>query len=496
MELVKKQFLVVIMILMFTGCAKQEVRIIVEIQGQPDVNTLMYSVPISGTMFWGFVDTLKQSETGKFALNLQIDQSSFVTIFSEDDRFWSRNPQNRVKLFIEQGKQYHVSIDALKNVKISGANEKGQMLYATLPDPVYTELESRKWLYNNDTVPFISVHQQINDLKQADLSKFKELLDGKAITKSYFDLIQKDRDCYYASLEARLLIIKSYDNYRSRFGNKEDDLLNYLKAIYEQYPPNDESLLLSSYWAEYARLFVEEYNQFIHGNFDLQKLSELKKEGTYHTHIINESKKYLSGKMLEFFRASYIWYRCADYGSVDKDLISSFEQYKKDYPQSEYANYLKPYIDKIIDYHLIKEQPFGPAVLFMDNYSTINTLYEAIKPLLGKKIYIDVWASWCGPCKEEFEYNNALKEILAENDIQLLYISTDRDSDEQQWKNAIKFYRLNGIHIRANKELGNNLSQQHHLTAIPRYILIDEKGNIMEEHAKRPSQLVSGEKLW
>ena len=122
---VKKQFLVVMMILMITRCAKQKVRIIVEIQGQPDVNILMFSVPISGTMFWGFVDTLRQSEIGKFALNLQIDQPSVVTIFSEDDRFWSKNPQNLVKLFVEQGKQYHISIDALKNVKISGTNEKG-----------------------------------------------------------------------------------------------------------------------------------------------------------------------------------------------------------------------------------------------------------------------------------------------------------------------------------------------------------------------------------
>jgi len=52
---------------------------------------------------------------------------------------------------------------------------------------------------------------------------------------------------------------------------------------------------------------------------------------------------------------------------------------------------------------------------------------------------------------------------------------------------------LTGTHIRANKEFYDNLVKQYNI--IPWYILIDEKGNIMEEHAKSPSQLVSGEKL-
>ena len=146
------------------------------------------------------------------------------------------------------------------------------------------------------------------------------------------------------------------------------------------------------------------------------------------------------------------------------------------------------------------QQAVQPIVV-MDS---INTLAEAIKPLHGKKIYIDIWATWCKPCLMEFAHNEALKKILAENDIQQLYISLDNEN--KTWIDFINInqYNFTGTHIRANNGLlGSDLLKLFFTNAgggielsIPRYILIDEKGNIVEEHAKRPSQIVLGEKLW
>ena len=120
----------------------------------------------------------------------------------------------------------------------------------------------------------------------------------------------------------------------------------------------------------------------------------------------------------------------------------------------------------------------------------------------GKKIYIDVWATWCGPCLKEHELSGALRKILKEKDIQLVYISIDQKNRDSQWKELIKYYNLEGSHIRANenftKELLGRFNQKtEDLTiSIPWYILIDEEGNIIREHAKRPSQIVSGEDLF
>jgi thiol-disulfide isomerase/thioredoxin len=492
MKIVKK-FLSVLLFLIIIGCNGQDIVITVEFPEQPEVNALIYSVPISGTIYLGFSDTLKRNEMGKFELKMKIAQSSFITFWSET------SPRDRHKLLIEQGNNYHISIENQQNVQIKGANEKGQMLYATLPNPAFIEMELRNWL-RDTTVTINNIHHQISELKQSDLSKFKELLNEKEITKSFFELVQKDRDCYYASLETRYLLIKSFEPVRR--GEKiDDELLENLKKIYDQYSPNDERFLFSSFWSEYATNYVENYKQFVQENFSVQKFQELAQSGAIYTHYSDEAKKYLSGKALELYQARHIHFTCIQpRSSFEKSLISLFEQFEKDYPRSEYAKYLKPYIDKVIEHHQIIEQSFDQATLFMDKYETINTLEEAIKSLQGKKIYIDVWATWCGPCIEEFKHNEALKKILTENNIQQLYISIDRDEDDQKWKNAIKQYRLTGTHIRTNKDFQSYLSKLYsaenpHL-AIPWYMLIDENGNIMEERAKRPSQLVAGEKLW
>ena len=140
------------------------------------------------------------------------------------------------------------------------------------------------------------------------------------------------------------------------------------------------------------------------------------------------------------------------------------------------------------------QQTVQPVIL--DN---VKSLEEAIKPMLGKKIYIDIWATWCKPCIMEFAHKEALKKILDENDIQQLYISLDYWMDDTKWKDCIKLYNLTGTHIRADKEFFTDINKLFFTNSgnsIPRYILLDEEGKIMNSDAKRPSQLVAGEKLY
>ena len=145
------------------------------------------------------------------------------------------------------------------------------------------------------------------------------------------------------------------------------------------------------------------------------------------------------------------------------------------------------------------QQEVQPIVV-MDS---INTFEEAIKPLRGKKIYIDICATWCKPCLMEFAHNEVLNKYLKENDIQQLYISLDKDN--KTWVDFLNQNQCNltGTHIRAdNGLLGSDLEKLFFtfdgevIIAIPRYILIDENGNVMAKFAKRPSQIIDGEKLW
>ncbi|MDR3260399.1 MAG: AhpC/TSA family protein [Tannerella sp.] len=486
-------FIIAVLSLFITGCSKRETIVTGQITGI-NHQTLVYTVPVSGTGFLGFNDTLKIDETGTFELKFAITQPVFVTM-------WIPEPYKQVKLLLEPGNNYHVILDTTNDdIQISGANEKGQMLYVTLPNPGFIEMEGRSLLKDTS---LLLIHEKIDKLKQDDLNKFKELLDNKEISPSFFRLVQTDRDCYYASLESRISIIKIYRlirNENDRYSpENEDDLLKNLtnlEAIYTQYPPEEARLTFSTFWPEYAEYYVKDYKQYIKKDFDVNHYIESMRKKAF---IINESKEYLTGKTLEFFQARYLFFESYQ-SNFEKELIALFGQFKEDYPQSEYSKYLAPLIDKIVLYHQIVAQPFNEAVSFPDNYEDINTLEEAIKPLKGKKIYIDVWATWCGPCKKEFENNDALKKILAEDHIQQLYISIDEDIRDQQWKDGIKFYNLTGNHIRTNKLFYADLMKRYDkkdgtYISIPWYILVDENGTIIAEHAKSPSQLIAGETL-
>ena len=80
--------------------------------------------------------------------------------------------------------------------------------------------------------------------------------------------------------------------------------------------------------------------------------------------------------------------------------------------------------------------------------------------------------------------------FLKKHDIQLLYLSFDQERSMKKWPEMIKFYDLEGDHIRNNDQLYNNLIveyQNNGSIAIPWYMIVNKKGKIVERHAKRPS---------
>jgi thiol-disulfide isomerase/thioredoxin len=482
-----------VLTLFLAGIRKREVVITGHISEESGDKMLVYTIPISGTSCFRFNDTVKIDDMGNFELKFPITKPTFIT-------FWTSNTYKQAKLLIEPDNSYHLVFDGKNEVQISGADERGQMLLSALPSPEWIELEGGALLKDTSLV---SIHEKIEKLKQDDLRKFTELLEKKEISSPFYKLIETDRNCYYASLEARILLIKIYRLIRKK---NDADLLRIdgdpfknLEELYTQYPPNDESLVISLFWNEYAERYATEYKLFSKKDFDIKDISELRDNGTIRTFMMNESKKYLTGKALEFFQARYICY-VATAADNEKELIPVFEQFKKDFPHSEYTKYLTPHIDKIVEYYKIIEQPLSEEINFLNSDEEINTLADAIKLLKGKATYIDVWATWCGPCREEFKHNAALKKILAEKDIQQLYISIDNDERAEQWKNGIKYYNLTGAHIRANKSLGTDLAKRFDkengtIISIPWYILVDKNGNILDEHAKSPSQLVAGEEF-
>jgi thiol-disulfide isomerase/thioredoxin len=490
----KQIFIVIALSILFlAGCNSKKATVITGVAtGKSDLKFLEYTVPLlSGTSYIGFSDTVRLDENGNFELKFNIDKPVFITI-------WNKDPYCSALLLVEPENSYHLAMDISKqDAQISNANAEKQ-LYVTLWDFSYVESDMHKFKLTKDT-SLTSIHNRIKELKRFEISNLEQLLSHNEISESFFNTLIIDRDCYYAALEAVTYLAKL-----SRLFNKNpvaqpetEDLLKCLAEIYEQYPPNDERLFVSPFWEQLADSYITWYKLYEQGHYDMEKFKQelIEQQSSILIFDIAESKKYLKGKELEFFQATFL-FQNAYQAHHEKELISLYEQFTKDYPDSEYSKYIKPYIDEIISYYQIIEKPFAENVRFMDNYENIKTLDEALIPLKGKKIYIDVWATWCTPCKKEFVHLNELKKILDEQDVQQLFISIDEDNRDEKWKNGIKFYGLEGTHIRANKDLAMDLYKRYDRKAktpymsIPWYIMVDENGNIVNEHAEEPSKIV------
>jgi thiol-disulfide isomerase/thioredoxin len=102
----------------------------------------------------------------------------------------------------------------------------------------------------------------------------------------------------------------------------------------------------------------------------------------------------------------------------------------------------------------------------------------------GRYVIIDVWASWCGPCKREAPYFDQYAERYTSESV--AFVSLSIDEDKNAWKMAAtgKSDRVLQLWAREGPE---DLANKYAVTTIPRFMLIDSKGNIVNAQLPPPS---------
>lgn len=119
-----------------------------------------------------------------------------------------------------------------------------------------------------------------------------------------------------------------------------------------------------------------------------------------------------------------------------------------------------------------------------ENHKGGKTKLEDFK---GKYVYIDVWATWCGPCKAEIPFLQKMEEMYHDKNIVFASISVDVDKDHDKWKNFVSEKQLGGVQLFADKNWNSSFITSFGITAIPRFILIDPTGKVVKGSASRPS---------
>lgn len=114
------------------------------------------------------------------------------------------------------------------------------------------------------------------------------------------------------------------------------------------------------------------------------------------------------------------------------------------------------------------------------------TFKDLLKFNKGKVLYIDFWASYCGPCKIEMPYSNQLRQKLSTNKhINIIYLSLDEDINS--WQKAIKDLNIDGDNFRIKDGIKSRLCQYLNMVGIPHYALVNVDGKIVLPSAGQPS---------
>ena len=108
-----------------------------------------------------------------------------------------------------------------------------------------------------------------------------------------------------------------------------------------------------------------------------------------------------------------------------------------------------------------------------DDVAPENILQTILDRYKGKVVLIDIWATWCGPCKAGHQMMAPWKQELKGKNIQFIYI-TSSTSPLATWQEMIK--NIDGDHYYLTREQYNYVLQHYESEGIPTYAIYDAQG--------------------
>lgn len=213
-------------------------------------------------------------------------------------------------------------------------------------------------------------------------------------------------------------------------------------------------------------------------------------EDAIKTFLFRQYSRLLSGSNLEYILACLL-YDDIFQEEYSKDIPSLYDEYVSLFPNSSYIDILAPGVEKVAELYNQKQDNDRIRILQYDKEP--EDFADMMRPFAGKVVYIDVWATTCGPCIQSFAHVEAMRKQLPDSDdIVFLYLSVDRDERHEKWNQMIYYYHLEGYHYRANRHTSkiiySTFGNANGLLSIPHNAIVGKDGKIAVLHAASPAE--------
>ena len=363
----------------------------------------------------------------------------------------------RQSLYLEKGKNvsFDANTDDLTAITFTGdlAVENNYIAQKSkLSDEILGDARS---LYSLEESEFLAKIDSFD-------KKRDELLENTTFTVSDFKEKELKNIAYYKNF-----LLESYVNYHGYLTGKEDFMVS------ENFPSATE---ITDFDNENDFNFSTSYRRLVQSNFDHLVQEETDKGADFYETIITK---------LKAVKSQNIKNALAENLSFQVSLANTKmeEIYNELLAASTDDNFKKELTEK---YNALKKLEKGNISPKFD-YENHKGGTTSLDDLKGKFVYIDVWATWCGPCVAEIPFMKEVEQKYHGKNIEFVSISIDNKQDYEKWKNFVTEKQMGGIQLYADNAWQSQFVTDYAIDGIPRFILIDTEGNIVSADAPRPS---------
>jgi thiol-disulfide isomerase/thioredoxin len=367
--------------------------------------------------------------------------------------------KKNIDLQITKGENLKLTYDIQDNNKISfnGAN-------SIINNYLFKKGVTKKELFGNASDMYALEEQDFINKTTSDEKSLTALISEFNLDASFSS--QEKRDAHYTSISN----YNNYESFHNYYAKKKNfkvsaSFPNELKEI-DRTNVNDFKNLTS-----YRTLVEAYYHKIIQ---DTPNLNDDLYNFTYMSIVNKEVKSKIIKNQLLFDNAKY-----------GITFTTEPEAFYKEYIASTSNKIQQEEITKT--FTILQKTAKGkesPKFVDYENYKGGTTSLEDLK---GKYIYIDVWATWCGPCKAEIPSLKKVEKKYHNKNIEFVSISIDKTKDYDAWRKMIADKELKGVQLIADKDWKSAFVKEYHIQGIPRFILIDPQGKVVKSSAPRPS---------
>ncbi len=393
-------------------------------------------------------------------LTLAADGTFRDTIREKPNSYIIYEGRNRLPLYVNHGDNINLNYDAedMNNSLIYSGNGFEASSYLFTKQAKTAEMMGERNTTYELEEPVYKA--KMNEIKLA----IEELLtDSEGLSETF--KAKEKKNIYYNYLGA----LNIHASYYSYYAKKPDfkasgDFLQEMDDF--DYNNEEDYLFSSSYKDLVSRLYTNKARELIE--------SDSLSYGMAFLEILKEIPNEMIKNDLLFSSAK---------GSIKyaDDLDAYFDEFNSISSNEENKKEILEIYNKVKK--VSAGQP-SPKFVNYENHAGGTTSLDDLK---GKYVYIDVWATWCGPCKAEIPFLKKVEEKYHGKNIHFVSISIDAAKDYDKWVKMVNDEELGGIQLLGENDWNSKFVQDYLINGIPHFILIDPNGTIVKYSAPRPS---------